>query len=77
VFQYQTRRYFELILGVYFLLLGCVTPMICLPKSGHPTAPHFILELIFLCLATLFMVRGVQSVTVVVIAPPKPSQALL
>lgn len=72
MFQYQTRRYFEMILGIYFLILGCLSLFVMLPKSGHPMAPHYIFELLFMGIATVFLVRSTRVVTVVVIAPPKP-----
>lgn len=73
MFQYQTRRYFELILGLYFLFLGAVTPFVMLPKSGHPLALHYLFELLFIGIATFFLVRSTQSVTVVVVAMPQQS----
>jgi len=71
VFQYQTRRYFELILGIYFLVLGCVAPMVMLPKSGHPLALHYIFELLLVVIATFFLVRSTRVVTVVVVDMPQ------
>jgi hypothetical protein len=73
VFQYQTRRYFEMILGLYFLFLGAVTPFVMLPKSGRPLALHYILELLFIGIATFFLVRSTRCVTVVVVALPQQS----
>jgi hypothetical protein len=71
VFQYQTRRYFEMILGVYFLFLGAISPFVLLPKSGRPLVLHYLFELIFICMATFFLVRSSRPITVVLVAGPQ------